>query len=196
MLETAKLAHAAGLKNIMVSNGYINKEPLIELIPYLDAANIDLKCFDNRLYRQITGGSLQPVLETILLLKNYNVWVEITNLIIPGYTDDMGMISKMCDWMVENNLQDVPLHFSRFFPAYKMSDVPPTPVETVEKAAEIAKSKGIKYVYFGNVRNSEINTYCPNCGENIIRRIGYNTISRKDFKGKCPKCGEEIPGVW
>jgi hypothetical protein len=196
MLETAKLAHAAGLKNIMVSNGYINKEPLLELIPYLDAANIDLKCFDNKLYRQITGGSLQPVLETILLLKKHNVWVEITNLIIPGYTDDMEMISKMCDWMVENNLQDVPLHFSRFFSAYKLSDVPPTPVETVEKAAEIAKSKGIKYVYLGNVRNSEINTYCPKCGEILIRRIGYNSQSSKDFKGKCPKCAEKISGVW
>ncbi len=152
MLETAKLAHEKGLKNVMVSNGYINPEPLKELIPYLDAANIDLKCFNDSLYRKITTGNLQPVLNTLTTLKNSNVWLEITNLIIPGYTDDLKMIEEMCDWLVANGFQEVPLHFSRFFPSYKMQDIEPTPIETVEKAAQIAKSKGIKYVYLGNVR--------------------------------------------
>lgn len=152
MLETAKLAHEKGLKNVMVSNGYINQEPLKELIPYLDAANIDLKCFNDSLYRKITTGSLHPVLNTLKTLNDSNVWLEIANLIIPGYTDDMEMITEMCDWLVANGFEEVPLHFSRFFPSYKMQDVEPTPIETVEKAAQIAKSKGIKYVYLGNVR--------------------------------------------
>jgi pyruvate formate lyase activating enzyme len=194
MLETAKLAHKEGIKNILVSNGYINKEPLRELIPYLDAANIDLKCFDDKIYRELTGGSLEPVLETILLLKENNIWVEITNLVIPGYTDDMKMISKMCDWIVKNKLQDVPLHFSRFFPAYKLTNVPPTPLETLKQAAEIAKSKGIKYVYIGNISEESI-TYCPVCGEKLIIRRGYN-VNNTSFNGICPKCKSKIPGIW
>ncbi len=194
MLETAKLARKEGLKNIMVSNGYINKEPLKELIPYLDAANIDLKCFDDKIYSQLTGGTLKPVLETILLLKENNVWVEITNLVIPKHTDDLKMISAMCDWIVQNKLQDVPLHFSRFFPAYKLLDVQPTPIETLQKAAEIAKSKGIKYVYIGNVA-LESNTYCYACGEKIITRKAYN-VSNENFNGICPKCSAKISGVW
>lgn len=195
MLETAKLAHEAGIKNIMVSNGYINKEPLLELIPYLDAANIDLKCFDNKLYRSLTSATLKPVLETILLLKQHNVWIEITNLIIPEYTDNIEMISSMCEWLVENNLQEVPLHFSRFFPAYKLNNHYPTPVETIYKAAEIAKAKGIKYVYIGNIRTEETNTFCPTCKEILITRKGYSSNINK-FEGICPKCGTKISGIW
>ncbi len=194
MLETAKLARKEGLKNIMVTNGYINKEPLKELIPYIDAANVDLKCFDEKIYRELTEGTLQPVLETILLLKKHNVWIEITNLVIPNYTDDLKMISAMCDWMVKNKLQDVPLHFSRFFPAYKLSDIKPTPIETLQKAAEIAKSKGIKYVYIGNVA-SESNTYCPSCSEKLITRKAFN-VTNTEFNGICTKCNSKISGVW
>ncbi len=195
MLETAKLAHEKGIKNIIVSNGYINPEPLKELIPYLDAANIDLKCFDDSLYRKITTARLEPVLETLKLLKENNVWLEITNLVIPGWTDDMVMISEMCDWLVANGFEDVPLHFSRFFPSYKMQDVEPTPAETVEKAAEIAGSKGIKHVYLGNVKSGECNTVCPVCGELLIKRQGYLTTN-KGFGGKCPKCGFYVNGIW
>lgn len=195
MLETAKLAHEKGIKNIMVSNGYINPEPLKELIPYLDAANIDLKCFDDSLYRKITTARLEPVLGTLELLKENNVWLEITNLVIPGWTDDMKMISEMCEWLVANGFEDVPLHFSRFFPSYKMQDVEPTPVETVEKAAEIARAKGIKYVYLGNVKSGECNTVCPVCGELLIKRHGYQTTNN-GFGGKCPECGFYVNGIW
>jgi pyruvate formate lyase activating enzyme len=195
MLETAKLAHEKGLKNIMVSNGFINPEPLKELIPYLDAANIDLKCFNDSIYRSVTTAHLEPVLTTLKILNESSVWLEITNLIIPSYTDDMQMISEMCDWLVANGFSDVPLHFSRFFPSYKMQNVEQTPVETVEKAAEIAKSKGIKYVYVGNVHSGETNTVCPKCGNILIRRKGFDTETN-EFKGVCGECGFEVGGSW
>ncbi|HOZ30544.1 MAG TPA: AmmeMemoRadiSam system radical SAM enzyme [Bacteroidales bacterium] len=195
MLETAKLAHEKGLKNIMVSNGYINQEPLLELIPYIDAANIDLKCFNDSIYKNITTANLQPVLNTLLTLKENGVWLEITNLVIPDYTDDMEMISEMCDWLVANGLEDVPIHFSRFHPSYKMQNVQPTPTETLQKAYSIAKEKGMKYVYLGNIQIDKTNTICPNCGETILTRSGFSTATN-NFNGVCPKCGKEINGVW
>jgi pyruvate formate lyase activating enzyme len=151
VLATAKLAHQAQKKNIIVSNGYINEKPLRMLAPYLDAANIDLKVFDDKLYKQITKGSLEPVLNTLKILKASGVWVEITNLIIPNHTDDMNIIRKMCEWLVVNGFSDNPLHFSRFFPRYKMMNIPVTPKETLLEAKEIAKNCGINYVYLGNI---------------------------------------------
>ncbi len=195
MLETAKLAHEKGLKNIIVSNGYINEEPLLELIPYIDAANIDLKCFNDSIYRKITTAHLQPVLNTLKTLKDNGIWLEITNLVIPGYTDDLKIIKEMCEWLVDNGFEDVPLHFSRFHPSYKMHDVPSTSIETLDKAYEIAKSKGINYVYLGNLRTEKTNTYCPYCGAIIIERSGFETDA-KNFTGVCPKCGKEINGIW
>ena len=195
VLETSKLAHEKGLQNIIVSNGFINQEPLLELIPYIDAANIDLKCFNDSIYRDITTASLQPVLNTLKTLKEKGVWLEITNLVIPNHTDDLGMIEEMCDWLADNGFKDVPLHFSRFHPSYKMSDVPSTPQATLEKAYKIAKDKGIKYVYLGNTQTEKSNTYCPYCNAKIIERNGFRTDAN-DFKGKCPKCGKAINGVW
>lgn len=195
MLETAKLAKENGIKNIIVSNGYINPDPLMELIPYLHAANIDLKAFNDSIYQKITSAKLEPILNTLKILKQNNIWLEITNLVIPTYTDDFDMISEMCDWLIENGFGETPLHFSRFFPSYKMMDIPPTPIETVEKAAKIAKNKGIKYVYLGNVHQLESNTICPKCGEILINRKSYITNSA-NFSGKCPKCGEIINGIW
>lgn len=195
VLETAKLAKKAGIKNIIVSNGFINPEPLKELIPYLDAANIDLKAFNDSIYREITSARLEPILNNLKILRDNGIWLEITNLIIPNHTDDMEMISEMCQWLVDNGFSETPLHFSRFFPAYKMQNVPATPVKTVEQAAQIAKSKGIKYVYLGNVHNEEGNTLCPKCGKTLIKRNNYHTET-DGFKGKCSNCNEEINGVW
>jgi len=195
MLETAILAHSKGLKNIIVSNGFINEEPLLELVPYIDAANIDLKCFNDSIYKKMTTGSLEPVLTTLKILKENNVWLEITNLVIPKWTDNLDMIGDMCDWLISNGFEDVPLHFSRFHPSYKMQDIPPTPSETLEKAYEIAISKGIKYVYIGNLRTEKNDTYCPYCGEKIIDRNGFSS-DLNDFEGKCPNCDKEINGIW
>ena len=149
--DTARLAHEKGLWNILVTAGYVCQEPLAELLPYLDAANIDLKSFSDDIYQHVSGGHLQPVLDTILAMKKAGVWIELTNLVIPGVNDDMEMIRQMCEWIVSNGLAETPLHFSRFFPRYKMQDIPPTPVHTLKTAKQIALDAGIQHVYLGNV---------------------------------------------
>ena len=151
IMDTARLAHEAGLWNILVTAGYVCQEPLADLLPYLDAANIDLKSFSDDIYQRVSGGHLQPVLDTILAMKQAGVWVEITNLVIPGVNDDREMIREMCRWLVANGLAEAPLHFSRFFPRYRMQDVEPTPLQTLKAARQIAKEEGIKFVYLGNV---------------------------------------------
>ena len=149
--DTARLAHEKGLWNILVTAGYVCQEPLANLLPYLDAANIDLKSFSDEIYQHVSGGHLQPVLDTILAMKKAGVWIELTNLVIPEVNDDMEMIRRMCEWIVSNGLAETPLHFSRFFPRYKMQDVPPTPVHTLRQARQIALEEGIRHVYLGNV---------------------------------------------
>lgn len=151
MLETAKLARQKGVKTVMVSNGYINPEPLKELCAYLDAANIDLKVFDDATYKKLTGAKLKPVLDTLRILKSEYVWLEITNLLVPGYSDDPIRIQEMCNWLVIHGFSDTPLHFSRFFPNFKLPETKPTPVELVHQACEIAKNSGIRLVYAGNM---------------------------------------------
>ena len=149
--DCARLAHEKGLWNILVTAGYVCQEPLADLLSYLDAANIDLKSFSDDIYQRVSGGHLQSVLDTILAMKQAGVWIELTNLVIPGVNDDMDMIRQMCQWLVANDLADAPLHFSRFFPRYKMQDLQPTPVQTLRAARQIAEEEGIKYVYLGNV---------------------------------------------
>jgi pyruvate formate lyase activating enzyme len=149
--DCAQLAHEAGIWNILVSAGYVCQEPLKDLLPFLDAANIDLKSFSDDIYQQVSGGHLQPVLDTILAMRDAGVWVEITNLVIPGINDDMEMIRQMCRWLASNGLADAPLHFSRFFPRYKMQHTPPTPLQTLKAAKQVAEEEGISHVYLGNV---------------------------------------------
>ena len=151
IVDTAQLARENGLWNILVTAGYVCQEPLNDLLPYLDAANIDLKSFSDSIYQHVSGGHLQPVLDTILAMHDAGVWIELTNLIIPGINDDLKMIRQMCRWIVDNGLADQPLHFSRFFPRYRMENFPPTPVSTLNEAKEIALEEGIKHVYLGNV---------------------------------------------
>ena len=151
IIDTARLAHEAGLWNILVTAGYVCQEPLADLLPYLDAANVDLKSFSDEIYQRVSGGRLQPVLDTILAMKRAGVWVEITNLIIPGVNDDLAMIRRMCRWLVANGLAEVPLHFSRFFPRFKMQDLPPTPLQTLKAARQVAEEEGVQHVYLGNV---------------------------------------------
>lgn len=151
IIDTARLAHEAGLWNILVTAGYVCQEPLADLLPYLDAANVDLKSFSDEIYQRVSGGRLQPVLDTILAMKQAGVWLEITNLLIPGVNDDMQMIRQMCRWLVDNGLAEAPLHFSRFFPRYKMQDIPPTPLQTLKAARQVAEEEGVQHVYLGNV---------------------------------------------
>ena len=149
--DMARLAHEKGLWNILVTAGYVCKEPLSDLLPYLDAANIDLKSFSDDIYQRVSGGRLSVVLDTIIAMRDAGIWIELTNLIIPGINDDMEMIRRMCRWLVNNGLEETPLHFSRFFPRYKMLDIPPTPVQTLRTAKQIALDEGIRHVYLGNV---------------------------------------------
>ena len=151
VIDTAKLAHEHGLWNILVTAGYVCQEPLKDLLPWLDAANIDLKSFSDDIYRKVSGGDLQTVLNTILAMRDAGVWIELTNLLIPGVNDDMEMIRNMCRWIVDNKLEGAPLHFSRFFPQYRMKNLPPTPIETLKKAQQIAHEEGIRHIYLGNV---------------------------------------------
>lgn len=196
MLECSKIAKQTALKNIIVSNGYINPKPLEELYQYLDGANIDLKGFSNEFYKKICAAKLEPVLDTLKILVKNKVWVEITNLVIPTKNDDMKEIEEMCKWIKTNLGAGVPLHFSRFHPDYKMLDIEVTPTSTLENAKQIAQ-KYLDYVYIGNIITKEHeNTYCPKCGELLIQRIGYQIIKNTIVEGKCNKCQHPIPGVW
>ncbi len=149
--DTARIAREHGLWNILVTAGYVCREPLEDLLPYLDAANIDIKAFSDEHYKKVCGGRLQPVLDTILAMHGAGVWIELTNLIIPTVNDDMATIRGMCRWMADHQLQEVPLHLSRFFPHYRMHHLPPTPVATLRQAKAIALEEGIRNVYLGNV---------------------------------------------
>jgi pyruvate formate lyase activating enzyme len=195
--DTSRLARAKGLKNILVSNGYIHEEPLRELASYIDGANINLKSFSEEIYTKLNNGKLQPVLNTLKTLKEMNVWLEITNLIIPGWTDDFAMISRMCGWLSMNGFSDNPLHFLRFHPEYRLTQVPATPLDTLEKAREIAQKAGLHYVYIGNVANTTAeNTYCPQCGKTLVERKGFRTLTNAIIAGKCKYCAQIIPGRW
>lgn len=197
MLDTAVLAREAGIANILISNGYINEAPLMELIPYLDAANIDLKVFDDMTYQRLTGGKLDPVLRTLEILKDQGVWLEITNLIVPEWSDDLSYLDKMCKWLSKKGFSDYPLHFSRFHPAYQLKHLPATPLSVLLEARNIAKKHGIKHVYIGNVPEIEgENTHCPNCDQVVIRRKGFSILSNKIKNGCCPSCQTSISGVW
>lgn len=195
--DTARLAHEKGLKTVSISNGFINEMPLLALCPYLDAANIDLKCFDDAVYFKLTGGRLQPVLDTLKTLKANGVWLEITNLLVPGYSDSPEMIQSMCDWLIENGFSETPLHFSRFFPAYKLAQLPPTNESALIGAKEIAEKAGMKYVYLGNIPGLHgENTYCPACKRLVVERNGYVVTRNLIHNASCPFCNEPIAGVW
>ena len=195
--DTSVLARQAGIKNVLVSAGYINKEPLLKLCKVTDAANIDLKSFSDEIYLKLNAGKLQPILDTLLTMKNEGVWLEITNLVVPSWTDDLEMIKKMCGWLTKNGFSETPLHFSRFQPLYKLTQLPPTPVNILMAARDIAVKEGLKYVYVGNVPGAgNENTMCPKCSKLVVERRGYSIVQNYIEKGKCKFCQAEIAGVW
>jgi pyruvate formate lyase activating enzyme len=195
--DTAQRARAEKIHNVWKSNGYIREEPLRRLCPYLDAANIDLKGYDDDVYLRLNGGRLAPVLATLRTLKEEHVWLEITNLVIPGWTDDGEKVKRMCAWLVENGLRDSPMHFSRFVPLYKLAHLPSTPIATLEKVRSIALEAGVRYVYIGNVPGHDgENTYCHHCRRMIIGRRGFTIVEKHMGDGHCAYCGTAIPGVW
>ncbi len=194
--DTAILAHKEGLKNIYVTNGYMTPEMLDMMNPYLDAANVDLKAFREETYKKVVGARLQPVLDAMKKIKQLGIWLEVTSLIIPGTNDDPDEIKDMADFIANELGEDVPWHISRFFPSYKMNDVPVTLLKTLETAKQIGHQAGLNYVYIGNA-SSEVDstTYCPKCGEDLIQRLGYGAAQINIKEGKCPSCGKTIAGV-
>lgn len=188
VLECSKLAHKEGLKNVLVTNGFIEKEPLNQILPFVDAMNIDLKAFHEDFYKKLSSGRLAPVMETIEISQK-KCHVELTTLIIPGMNDSAEEIEALAKW-VSSLRKDIPIHFTRYFPCYKL-DIPATPFETIKKAREIAL-KYLDYVYTGNMTDETgSNTYCPSCGKMVIQRTGYFVqVEMED--SKCPNCGRDI----
>jgi len=197
MFDICHLTKKAGLLNVTHSNGFINPTPLKNLCKVLDAANIDLKGFTENFYRELCSGELSPVLETLKTLKQEKVHLEITNLIIPTKNDETSVLKEMCIWIKKELGADTPIHFSRFYPLYKLKTLPPTPVSTLDKAREVALSAGLEYVYIGNAPGHEAeNTFCPKCKKMIIQRTGYMVGEINVKAGRCRYCGKPIPGIW
>lgn len=197
MLDIAFLAKKAGMMNVIHSNGFINTKPLRNLCKVLDAAQLDLKGFTESLYGELSDGKLAPVLDTLKTLKQEKVHLEITNLMIPTKNEDMAVVRDMCNWVRRELGADTPLHFSRFYPLYKLQRLPSTPVSILEQARAVALSSGLEYVYIGKVpRHRAWNTFCPRCENVIIQRTGYMISGTHLKEGKCGYCGKPIPGIW
>ena len=197
MLDTARIARAQAVKNIYVTGGFISPRPLGELCEVIDAANIDLKGFSDKYLREICAERLEPLLEAIKIIKKRGVWVELTNLIVPTLNDDPRMIRDMCRWIKENLGTDTPLHFSRFWPIYKLKNLPPTPLATLRHAVNIAEGEGLNFVYIGNVPEEPANdTRCPQCKKILIQRLGFSVLKNHIVDSKCKFCGAKIAGVW
>ena len=194
---TAVAARERQIRNVLVTAGYIEEAPLRQLCPEIDAANVDLKSFDEEVYRELVGGHLKPVLRALEIMVDEGVWVEVTRLVVPGHSDDDDDLRRQFDWMARHLGPGTPLHLSRFHPAFQMQSLPPTPVEVLDRAHGLARDAGLHYVYVGNVPgHGSQNTVCPHCGRTAIERRGYQ-ITRNDVTadGRCP-CGDPIAGVW
>jgi len=197
MYDCAGEGRKLGIRSVVVTAGYIEKDPLLELIPLVDAIKIDLKAFTESYYKDICSSELQPVLNTLITIKESGTWLEIVYLMLPGLNDSPKEISDLCDWLLKNLGPDVPIHFTRFHPSYLLQNLPMTPLESLEQAHAIAKAKGLHYPYIGNVYGHDAeNTFCHNCGDLLIGRQGFQITKNKLDKGKCPACQQIIPGVW
>jgi len=196
-LDTARIAHERGLLNLFVTNGYIEKEPLEEIAPFLDAANIDLKGFSDSFYREITGGRLDEVMETIRHYKRLGIWVEITTLLIPGLNDSDQDLQGMARFIAHELGPETPWHISRFYPTHHLTDRPPTPESSVLRGIDAGRNAGLFFVYTGNMRHAAFeNTHCHTCRALLIERSGYRVGSLNMSSGRCPECGAVVPGVW
>jgi pyruvate formate lyase activating enzyme len=196
MYETAALAKEKGIKNVMVTNGYMSGEALEEIAPFMDAANVDLKSFSDDFYKKYCGGRLAPVLETIKGMKEKGVWVEVTTLLIPGLNDDKKETRELISFIAGVD-EDMPWHVSRFYPQHLMLDVPPTGPRAIEECLEMGAGEGLRYLYAGNLRSDRWeDTRCPACGELLIQRSGYCTEIGNFPGGRCGSCSREIAGVW
>jgi pyruvate formate lyase activating enzyme len=193
--DTAKLARSAGLANVFVTNGYMTAEALNLIRPYLDAANVDLKAFSDETYKKVCGARLEPVLESIRLMKELNIWVEVTTLVVPGMNDGEDELADIARFIAGVS-PEIPWHVSRFHPDYKYTETKATPLENLRKAYSLGKKEGLKYVYIGNVWGESEDTFCPQCGKALLRRSGFFVEENKVKDGKCSFCGKAIAGVF
>ena len=194
--DTARLSHEAGLINIFVTNGYISKEALAMIAPYLDAANIDLKGFSGGFYRDIVHARLSEVLDSIIEYRKQGIWIELTTLIIPGLNDSAAELQNIASFIVANLGVGTPWHVTRFYPTYKLTNSPRTPVDTLRKARDIGRAAGLHYVYEGNVPGEGgENTWCPSCSTLLIERSGFAIVTNRIRNGTCPACGTDIAGI-
>ena len=194
--ETAVLASQEGIKNIFVTNGYMTEEALRTIQPYLDAANVDLKSFREKFYKEVCGARLKPVLETLELMKQMGIWVEITTLVIPTLNDSDEEFEEIAKFILSLG-PEVPWHISAFYPTFRMLNLPRTPASSLHRARKIGLEAGLRYVYCGNIPGEEgEDTFCPQCGRKVIERIGFQVIKNEGAGGECPHCHMKIEGVW
>ncbi len=195
--DVARAARKQGIRPTVVSNGYIQEKPLREVLPLLTAYKVDLKSFSERFYRELIRGELKPVLKTLEITREVGTWLEIVVLIIPTWNDTDEEARKLARWVKTHLGPDVPVHLTRFHPTYRLTNLPPTPVATLERLWKVARAEGLHFVYLGNVPGHPgENTTCPGCGAVLIRRMGFTVLANRLAKGRCPDCGREIPGVW
>jgi len=197
MYDCAVEGRSRNVKSVMVTNGYIQAKPMQDLCQVLHSVKVDLKAFTERFYKELVSGQLRPVLDTLVLLRKMNMWTEIVYLVIPGQNDDPRELEQMCRWIYKELGPGVPVHFSRFYPQYRLTNLPATPVQTLNKARKIGLDNGLNFVYTGNVPGDPgENTYCPKCKATVIRRIGFSVTEMNLKNGTCSRCNEKIPGIW
>jgi pyruvate formate lyase activating enzyme len=194
--DAAALARARGIRNVLVTAGYIAEKPLRQLCRFLDGVTLDVKGFNDGLYKKLTGAKLDPVLRGLEVMREEGVWLEVSRLIVPTYSDDRNDIRDLCRWVARALGPGTPLHFLRFYPSYRLNGLPPTPVQVLDEARQIALDAGLQFVFIGNVPgHAGANTVCPRCGRTVIERRGFSITTNLLDNGRCP-CGETIPGVW
>jgi pyruvate formate lyase activating enzyme len=195
--DIAAAARTAGVRTLVVSNGFVLEEPLDDLAPLLAAVKVDLKAYSEKFYKEVCGAELQPVLDTLRRLRHKGTWTEIVVLIIPTLNDGDEEIRALARFVKQDLGAEVPLHFTRFHPYYRIQNLPRTPIETLERAREIALAEGVQFVYVGNVPGHPGNdTYCPGCGKVLLHRVGMATVENRLVSGACPDCRRHIPGIW